>query len=99
MFGQVLFLRYTSELVSILENRLISNADDTSLMAVVPSPCVKVSVTEPLIRDLGSVSECCFLWGMKFNASKTKTTIVSMAPTLHPQSPPINYWQTCDEGV
>ena len=26
-------------------------------------------------------------WGMKLNASKTKTMIVSMSHTMHPQSP------------
>ena len=34
------------------------------------------------------VSECCDLWGMKFNDSKTKTMIVSRSCTMHhPQSP------------
>ena len=41
------------------------------------------------IRDLGSVSEWCDLWGMKLNASKTKTIIVSRSRTMHPQSPPL----------
>ena len=46
-------------------------------MAVVPSPSVRVAVAESLIRDLGRVSEWCDLWGMKLNASKKKTMIVS----------------------
>ena len=29
---------------------------------------------------------CCDLWGMKLNASKTKTMIVSRSRTIHPQS-------------
>ena len=29
------------------------------------------------------------LWGMKLNASKTKTMIVSRSRTIHPQSPPL----------
>ena len=33
------------------------------------------------------VSECCDLWGMKLNASKTKTMIVSTSRTMLPQSP------------
>ena len=33
------------------------------------------------------VSEWCDLWGMKLNASKTKTMIVSRPRTMHPQSP------------
>ena len=31
----------------------------------------------------------CDLWGMKLNASKTKTMIVSRSRTMHPQSPPL----------
>ena len=87
--GPLLFLLYTSEPFSILENKLIGYADDSSLMAVVPSPCVRVAVAESLIRDLGRVSEWCDLWGMKLNASKTKTIIVSRSRTMHPQSPPL----------
>ena len=56
-------------------------------MAVVPSPGVRVAVAESLIRDLGRVSEWCDLWGMKLNASKTKTMIVSRSRTMHPKSP------------
>ena len=56
-------------------------------MAVVPSPGVRVTLAESLIRDLGRVSEWCDLWGMKLNTSKTKTMIVSGSCTMHPQSP------------
>ena len=65
--GPLLFLLYTSELFSNLENKQIGCADDSSLMAVVPSPGVSVTemafvrVTEPLIRDHGNVSEWCDL--------------------------------------
>ena len=54
-----------------------------------PSPGVRVTVAESLIRDLGRVSEWCDLWGMKLYASMTKTRIVSMSRTMHPQSPPL----------
>ena len=64
-------------------------ADDSTLMAVVPSPGVRVAVAESLIRDLVRVSEWCDLCGMKLNATKTKTMIVSMSRTIHPQSPPL----------
>ena len=37
VLGPLLFLLYTSELFSILENKLIGYADDSTLMAVVPS--------------------------------------------------------------
>ena len=38
ILGQLLFLLYTSEHFSILENKLIGYADDSTLIAVVPSP-------------------------------------------------------------
>ena len=68
VLGPLLFLQYTSKLFSILENKLIGYADDSTVMAVVPSPGVRVAVAESLIRNLGNVSEWCDLWGMKLNA-------------------------------
>ena len=43
VLGPLLFLLYTSELFSILENKLIGYEDDSTLMAVVPSPGVRVT--------------------------------------------------------
>ena len=71
-----------------MENKLIGYADDSTLIAVVPSPGLRVAVAESLSRDLVKVSEWCDLWGMKLNASKTKTMIVSRSRTMYPQSPP-----------
>ena len=51
-------------------------------MAILLSPGVRVTVAESLIRDLARVSEWCDLWGIKLNASKTKTMIVSRSPPL-----------------
>ena len=87
VFGPLLFLLYTSELFSILENKLISYDDDSTLTAVVPCPAVKVAVAESLRRDLVKVSEWCDLWERKLNESKTKTMIVSRSRTMHPFSP------------
>ena len=56
-------------------------------MAVVPSPGGRVTVGESLICDLVRVREWCDRWGMKLNASKTKTMRVSRSLTMHPQSP------------
>ena len=58
-------------------------------MAVMPSPDARVTVAESLNRDLIRVNAWCDLWGMKLNASKTKTMIVSRSRTMHPQSPPL----------
>ena len=85
VLGPLLFLLYTSELFSILENKLIGYADDSTLMAIVPSSGVKIAEAQSLIRDLDRVSEWCNLFGMKLNASKTKTMIVSNSRTMHPQ--------------
>ena len=60
------------------------------MIAIVPSPGVRVTVAESLSLDLVKVCEWYDLWGMKFNASKTKTMIVSRSHTMHPQSPPLS---------
>ena len=70
-----------------MENTLIGYADDSTLIAVVPSPGLRVAVAVSLSRDLAKVNEWCDLWGMKLNASKTKTMIVSRTRTKHPKSP------------
>ena len=57
VLGPVLFLLYTSKVFSILENKLIGYADDSTLIAVMSSLGVRVTVAESLIRDLGRVSE------------------------------------------
>ena len=82
--AQLVYIVYTLELFSILENKLIGHADDSTLLAVVPSPGIKVTVAESLSRDLVKVSEWCHIWGMKLNASKTKTLIVYRSRTMYP---------------
>ena len=67
-------------------------------MAVLPSPGVRVAVAESRIRDLGRVSEWCDLWGIKLNASKTKTMIVPISRTMHRQSPPLTIGGTVLES-
>ena len=53
VLGTFLFLLCSSELISILENKLISYDDDFTLIAVLASPGVRVTVAESLNRDLG----------------------------------------------
>ena len=57
--GPLLFLLYTLELFSILE--LIGYADDSTLMAGVTSPGVRVTVAGSPKHDLGIVSEWCLM--------------------------------------
>ena len=94
VLGPLLFLLYTSELFSILENKLIGYDNDSTLIAVVPSPGVRVAVAKSLSRDLMKVSEWCDQWVMKLNASKTKTMIVSRSCIMHPQSPALAIGRT-----
>ena len=53
-----LFLLYTAELFSIVENKLYGYADNSTLVAVVPSPGERVAVSESMNRDLNRVSVC-----------------------------------------
>ena len=84
-----LFLLYTAELFSIVENKLYGYSDDSTLVAVVPSPGESVAVSESMNRDLNRVSAWCNLWGMKLNAGKTKTLIVSRLHTVYPLLTPL----------
>ena len=61
VLGPLLFLLFTLELFWILEDHLIGYAEDSTLMAVVPSPGIEVTVARSPVRDLGRVSECCDL--------------------------------------
>ena len=61
VLGTLLFLLNTSELFFILENELIGYADDSTLIAGVPSQGVRVTVAESPSRDLVKVSEWCDL--------------------------------------
>ena len=52
VLGLLLFHLYTSELFSLLVKKLFGYADDSTLIAVVPSPGIKVTVAESLSHDL-----------------------------------------------
>ena len=54
-----------------------------------PSPGERVAVSESMYCEVDRVSVWCNLWGMKLNASKTKTMIVSRSCTVHPQLTPL----------
>ena len=54
-----------------------------------PSSGERVAVSESMNRDLNRVSLWCNLWGMKLNASKTKTMIVYRSRTVHPHLTPL----------
>ena len=90
VLGPQLFLLYTEELFSIVENKLYGYADDSTLVAVVPSPGERVAASESMNSDLNRVSVWCDMWRMNHNASKTKTMIVSRSHIIHPQLTPLS---------
>ena len=57
VLGPLLLLLCTSKLFSILENKLIGYADDSTLFSVVPSSGVRVTLAECMNRDLCQFSE------------------------------------------
>ena len=91
--GNVLGQQYspsTPRISPYWENKLYCYADDSTLIAVVPSQCERVAVTEFLNRDLNRVSSMwCNPCDMNLNASKIKTMIVSTSGTIRPQSIPL----------
>ena len=64
------------------------------LIAIVPSPGVRVTVAESLSRDLVKVSEWCDHWDMKLYTSETKAIIVSRSLSMHPRSPALTIGRT-----
>ena len=63
VLGPELFLLYTAELFSIVENKLYGYADDSTLVAIVLSPGERVAVSESMNRDQNTVRVWCNLWG------------------------------------
>ena len=61
VLGLQLFLLYTAEFLSIVENKLYGYADDSTLVAVVPSPGESIAISESMNRDLNRVSVWCYL--------------------------------------
>ena len=55
VLGPLLFLLYTAKLFSVVENKLYGYADDSTLVAVVPSPGERLAVSESMNRDLNIV--------------------------------------------
>ena len=87
VLGPLLFILYTQDMWVGLENQLIAYADDATLIADVPNPTQRQSVSESMNRDLAKINDWCKLWGMKLNPSKTQSMIVSRSRTLNPSHP------------
>ena len=55
VLGQQLFLLYTAEIFSIVENNLYGYADNSTLVGIVPSPGERVAISKSMNRDLDLV--------------------------------------------
>ena len=89
VLGPLLFLIYTADLGCNLENKLVQYADDSTLMCSVRSPDDRVAASDSLCKDLCKFQQWCKQWGMKLNAKKTKSLIVSRSRTVNPPHPQV----------
>ena len=89
VLGPLLFILFTSDMWSGLENKLISYADDTTLYAGIDSPMDRNVVADSLNRDLLRIHAWCQQWGMKLNPMKTQSIIVGRSKTVNPGHPPL----------
>ena len=84
MLGPLLFILYTNEMFELVENRLFSYVDDSTLLAVVHKPADRPAVAASLKRDLARILEWSNLWCMILNLNKTKALVVSRYRTVSP---------------
>ena len=75
---------YAGNCIIITAGNWVVPPGDGTTQAGVPSPGERIAVPESMNRDQHRVSVWCNLWGMKLNASKTKTMIVSRSRKVHP---------------
>ena len=78
------FIIYTSEMFELVQNRLYTYADDTTLLAVVRKPADRPAVAASINRDLAKIQEWCNYWCIIMNPNKTKALVVSRSRTVHP---------------
>ena len=93
VIGPLLFLLYTADLADVVENIFITYADDSTLIAIIPTPADRARVSASLDRDLDRISAWCKMWGMTLNASKTYSLIVSRSRTVEPPHPTLQLHQ------
>ena len=87
VLGPLLFILYTADMFSVVDNKLYNYADDSTLVAAVRSPADRVSVADSLNADLHRIGKWCSAWDMKLNAGKTKTMVIGRSRTAWPMHP------------
>ena len=89
VLGPLLFLIFTADLPNGIVNEFLAYADDSILVSTIPSPKDRIDSATKLKDDLLHVKSWCDLWGMKMNALKTKSFVVSRSRAIHPSHPDI----------
>ena len=84
MLGPHLFIQYTSEVFELVENRIYSWSDESTLLAVVRKPADRPAVATSLNKNLARIHEWCNHWCMILNPNKTKAFVVSESRTVNP---------------
>ena len=87
VLGPLLFLLYIADLPRLLQNELVSYADDSTLLCRIPHPRNRSSVAALLNDDLAVISDWCSRWGMLVNPSKTRGMLISRSRTVYPLFP------------
>ena len=67
----------------LVENRLYSYSDDSTLLAVFRKPAHRPVVTASLNRALARIQEWCNHWCMILNPNKTKALVVCRSRTVN----------------
>ena len=75
---------YTSRMFELVENRLYTYADDSTLLEVVRTPADRPAVAVSLNNDLAWINECCNHCCMILNLNKTKALMISKCRTANP---------------
>ena len=88
VLGPLLFIIFTSDMWSSLENQVVAYADDTSVYKSIPCSQDRSLAAESLMRDLCRINDWCLKWGMKLNPTKSKDLIISRSQ-LTPLTPPL----------
>ena len=77
VLGPPLFILYTSEMFELVENRLYTNADDTTLLAVVCKSADRPAFAASFNRDFARIQELCNHSCMILTSNITKALVVS----------------------
>ena len=83
----LLFILYTADLFSIVDNLLVGYADDATLISVAQRPANRVSVSNSLQCDIDKISNWCSSSGMCLNVGITKNMTISRSRTVLPSFP------------